>query len=60
MAVDGDVIDFPTHGKLELGPVFGHGANSSLFTVKNKPDLVVKAHHSRARKNRKLESIIQQ
>ena len=55
MAVDGDMIDFPTFGRLELGPLFAHGANSSLFTVKNKPDLVVKAHHFRARNDRQLD-----
>ena len=55
MAVDGDVVDFPTFGRLELGPLFAHGANSSLFTVKNKPGLVVKAHHFRTRVDGQLD-----
>tara|TARA_B100000767_G_scaffold37822_1_gene31835 strand:+ start:126 stop:1310 length:1185 start_codon:yes stop_codon:yes gene_type:complete len=55
MAVDGDVIQFPKQGELQLGSLLGHGANSSIFYVRNKPGFVVKAHHSRSRQKGELD-----
>ena len=55
MAVDGDVIQFPKQGELQLGSLLGHGANSSIFYVRNKPGFVVKAHHSRLRQKGELD-----
>jgi hypothetical protein len=55
MAVHGDVIDFPSYGRIVLGALFAHGANSSIFHVANHPTLVVKAHHFRTRINGELD-----
>lgn len=55
MAVHGDVVNFPSYGRVELGALFAHGANSSLFHVKNHPTLVMKAHHFRTRVNGELD-----
>ena len=55
MAVDGDVIQFPKQGELQLGSLLDHGANSSIFYVRNQTGFVVKAHHSRSRQKGELD-----